>query len=216
MAQRMIPLEAIDRALGRCGQPPQPLDTGLSLTERDTLLEQALCFPDRPLPTGELGDWAAVLMSVGKEPNVMAAVAVVETAMGLTPSHSPDIDFVQKVLAELHVWLSSSKDTPDLRRLGDLWWSLTRNPPEAANTPLGDAAFMAWFVAGYDPEGSGNPPDDREQLLQWMDESANNVTAIVDVFSTAQQAVGKEHAAALVDSVRESVAAWREMDSATI
>lgn len=208
----MIPREALDRALGSSGQLPQPLDTGLSSTERDALLGQALCFPDQPLPTGELADWAVVLINLGKEPAVMAAVAVVETALGLAPPHSPDLDFVQKVLAELHIWLSSPRDTPDLQRLGDLWWSLTRNPPEAANTPLGDAAFMAWFVAGYDPEGSGNPPDDREQLLQWMEESANNVTAIVDVFSAAQQAVGSGHAAALVTSVRASVAAWRDGD----
>ena len=203
----------IDRALGRCGQPPRPLDTGLSAEERDARLVRSLWFPDRPLPTGELADWAVALIELGKDPAVLAAVAVVETAVCLTPPQRPDVTFVEQVLAELHIWLKSPKGTQDLRRLGDLWWSLTRNPPHNAHTPLGDAAVMAWLVAGYDPEGWGNPPEDPDQLLDWKAEAADNVTAVVDVFSLAQQEVGREHAVSLVDSVRKSVAAWRDLDS---
>jgi hypothetical protein len=72
---------------------------------------------------------------------------------------------------------------------------------------------MAWLVAGYDPEGWGNPPEAPEKLLDWMAVAADNVTAVVDVFSLAQQEFGREHDASLVDTVRTSVATWREMDS---
>lgn len=202
--------EAIDRALGRCGRPPQPLDTGLSAAEREALLEQALWFPDRPLPGGELADWAVALIELGKDPAVLAAVAVVEAALRLTPPQRPDVAFVSQVLAELHIWLKSQKSTQDLRRLGDLWWSLTRNPPHTAHTPLGNAAVMAWLVAGYDPEGWGNPPEDPEKLVDWMSEAADNATAVVDVFSLVQQEVGREHDVSLIDSVRKSIAAWRD------
>lgn len=175
--------EAVDRAVGGDAKQPQPLCIGLSTTERDAILERSLWFPDRPLPTGELADWAIALIDLGKDAAVMASVAAVETITSLRPPQSPDLPFVNKVLAELKVWLKSTKGTEDLRRLGDLWWSLTRNPPQAADTPLGDAAVMAWLVAGYDPEGWGNPPENSDQLLDWLDEAANNVTAIVDVFS---------------------------------
>jgi hypothetical protein len=72
---------------------------------------------------------------------------------------------------------------------------------------------MAWLVAGYDPEGWGNPPEAPEKLLDWMTEAADNATYIVDVFSLAQQEVGREHDVSLVNSVRKSVAAWLDMDS---
>ncbi len=120
-----------------------------------------------------------------------------------------------EVLAELRVWLESPKGIPDLRRLGDLWWSLTRNPPHDADTPLGNAAGMAWTVAGYDPEGWLDPPEDPDQLSEWMADAANNVTAVVDVFGLVQQDLGAEHDATLVDSVRRAIAAWCDMDSPT-
>jgi hypothetical protein len=206
--------EAVDRALGRDEQPPQLLVTGLSATERDSLLERSLWFPDRPLPKGELADWAVAIIDLGKDAAVLASVAAVETTVRLTPAISPDLAFVNTVLAELHVWLKSAKDTEDLRRLGELWWTLTRNPPQAAETPLGDAAVMAWLVAGYDPEGWGSPPEDSAKLLDWLEEAANNVTAVVDVFSCVQQAVGPENEFAVVQSVRSAVRKWRETTAA--
>jgi hypothetical protein len=207
--------EPIDRALGRLGQPPQPLDTRLSPAERDALLERALWFPDRDLPTGELADWATVLIELGKDPAVMAAIAAVEAALSVTPPNRGDVKFVKKILTELHIWLNSPKGVKDLRRLGDLWWSLTRNPPHTADTPLGNAAVMAWLVAGYDPEGWGDPPEESEQLRDWLAEAANNVTAVVDVFSLAQQEVGSERYDLLVGSVRRTVETWRDMESTT-
>lgn len=182
--------------------------------ERDSLLERSLCFPDRPLPNGELADWAVAIIDLGKDAAVMASVAAVETAVRLTPSESPDLGFVNTVLAELHVWLKSAKDTEDLRRLGELWWTLTRNPPQAAETPLGDAAVMAWLVAGYDPEGWGSPPADSTKLLHWLEEAANNVAYVVDVFSCVQQAVGPENELAVAQSVRSAVRKWRETTAA--
>ncbi|QEF97180.1 hypothetical protein Mal15_12180 [Stieleria maiorica] len=202
--------EAVDRALGRDGESRQPLVTGLSATERDSVLEQALWFPDRPLPTGELADWAVALIELGKDAAVMASMAAVETAVRLTPPKSPDLPFVNNVLAELHVWDNSKKGTEDLRELGDLWWKLTRNPPQSADTPLGDAAVMAWIVAGYDPEGWGNPPEDAVKLHDWLDDAANNVTAVVDVFSCVQQAVGPENEHSIVQNVRAALRKWRE------
>src|SRR5580704_5084446 len=103
--------EGVDRALGRDGQPQQPLVTGLSATERDSLLERSLWFPDRPLPKGELADWAVALIDLGKDAAVMASVAAVETSVSLTPAESPDHSFVNTVLAELRVWLKSAKGT---------------------------------------------------------------------------------------------------------
>lgn len=206
--------EAVDRALGRDGQSPQPLITGLSAAERDSLLERSLCFPDRPLPTGELADWAVALIDLGKDAAVMASVAAIQTTVRLTPTESPDLPFANTVLAELELWLNSTKGTDDLRRLGDLWWSLTRNPPHTAETPLGDAAGMAWLVAGYDPEGWGNPPEDSAKLLDWLDEAANNVTFVVDVFSCVQEAVGPENESTIVQSVRSAIFAWRDTTAA--
>lgn len=206
--------EAVDRALGRDGQLPQTLVTGLSVTERDSLLERSLWFPDRPLPKGELADWAVALIDLGKDAAVMASVAAVETTVRLTPAESPDLTFVYMVLAELQVWLKSAKDTEDLRRLGELWWTLTRNPPQAAETPLGDAVVMAWLVAGYDPEGWGSPPGESAKLLDWLEEAANNVTAVVDVFSCIQQAVAPENEFVVVQSVRSAVRKWRETTAA--
>lgn len=206
--------EYIDRALGRTGGPPQSLETGFSPAERDELLAEALCFPERALPTGELADWAVVLMDLGKQPAVMAAVAVIETVLNETPPGRADVEFAEQVLAELHIWLESPQTVDDLRRLGDLWWSLVRNMPHAAHTPLGDAAFMAWYLAGYDPEGWDNPPEEPEQLSDWLAEAADNVSAIVDVFSLIQQAVGPEQDVLLVKSVRRAVGRWRDMDSA--
>jgi hypothetical protein len=207
--------EFIDCALGRRGQPPQPLHTKLSPTERAALLERALCFPDLDLPTGELADWAVVLIELGKVPTVMAAVAAVEAVLSVTPPKRADVEFVEKVLFELHIWLKSPKNVNDLRRFGDLWWKLTRNKPQAADTPLGDAAVMAWLVAGYDPEGWGDPPEDSEKLRDWLAESANNVTYIVDVFSLVQKAVTPEHYDLLVNGVRRAVETWRDIESAT-
>lgn len=207
-------LEAVDRALGRDGQPPQPLVTGMTVTERHSFLERSLCFPDRPVPKGELADWAVALIDLGKDAAVMASVAAVQTIVRLTPAESPDLAFVNKVLAELQVWLKSAKGTQDLRRLGELWWTLTRNPPQAAETPLGDAAVMAWYVAGYDPEGWGIPPEDSVKLLDWLAEAANNVTAVVDVFSCVQQAVDPENEDAVVQSVKSAVRKWRETTAA--
>jgi hypothetical protein len=206
--------EAVDRALGIDRQSPQPLGTGLTSAERDSLLERSLCFPDRTLPTGELADWAVALIDLGKDAAVMASVAAIEATVRLTPAESPDLAFVNTVLAELQLWLNSSKSMEDLRRLGDLWWSLTRNPPHTADTPLGDAAVMAWLVAGYDPEGWGNPPEDPAKLLDWLDEAANNATFVVDVFSLVQQAVGPENEPAIVQSVRSAVSAWRDTTAA--
>ncbi|QDV15602.1 hypothetical protein Pan153_02180 [Gimesia panareensis] len=205
--------EYIDRALGRTGAPPQSLETGFSPAERDELLAEALCFPERALPTGELADWAFVLMDLGKQPAVMAAVSVIETVLNETPPERADVEFANQVLAELHIWLESPQTVDDLRRLGDLWWSLTRNPPHAAHTPLGDAAFMAWYLAGYDPEGWDNPPGGPEQLRDWLAEAADNVGAVVDVFSLVQQAVGPERHWLLINSVRSAVGCWRDMDS---
>ena len=210
MPQANIYSEAVDRALGSDGQPPQPLVIGLSATELDSVLEQSLFSPDRQLPTGELADWAIVLIDLGKDAAVMASVVAVETAVRLTPPESPDLPFVTKVLTELHVWENSTKGIEDLRKLGDLWWDLTRNPPQSANTPLGEAAVMAWIVAGYDPEGWGNPPEDPVKLLEWLNEAANNVTAVVDVFSCVQQAVGSENESSMVQSVRLAVCKWRK------
>ncbi|MBX9677822.1 MAG: hypothetical protein K2X38_03585 [Gemmataceae bacterium] len=181
----------------------------MSAEERDARLLRCLWFPDLSIPTGELADWAVVLIELGKEPAVVAGTAVLETAVLLTPPRS-DLAFVHQVLDELHVWLGSAKRTQDLRRLGDLWWSLTRNPPQSAQTPLGHAAVMASLLAGYDPEGWGNPPEDPDRLPMWMAEAASNVTAIVDVFSLVQQEGGKMHEETLVQSVRKAVAAWRE------
>ncbi|WP_417388087.1 hypothetical protein [Gimesia sp.] len=205
--------EIIDRALGRGGQPPEPLETGVTPAERDALLAEALCFPERALPAGELADWAIVLMDLGKQPAVLAAVAVLEVALSETPAERADVEFVERVLTELHIWLESSQSVDDLRRLGDLWWSLTRNPPASAHTSLGDAACMAWYLAGYDPEGWDNPPEEPEELRDWLAEAAENVMAIVDVFSLVQQAVGPEQDELLVKSVRRAVGHWREMDS---
>jgi hypothetical protein len=205
--------ERIDRALGRLGQPPQPLETKHSLAERDALLEKALWFPERDLPTGELAEWATVLIKIGKEPAVMAAVAAVEAALNETSPDRADVEFVERILAELHIWLKSPKTMKDLQRLGDLWWSLTRNPPQTAHTSLGDAAVMAWLVAGYDPEGWGDPPEDSEQVRDWLEEADNNLPAVVDVFSLVQQAVEPERHELLVTSVRSAVGTWREMDS---
>jgi len=209
MPQRTMDNEAVDRALGREGQPHQPLVTGLSDAERDSLLERSLCFPDRQLPTGELANWAVALIDLGKEAAVMASLAAIETTVRLTPTESSDLPFVNTVVAELQIWLNSPKGTGDLQRLGNLWWTLTRNRPSAANTPLGDAAAMAWLVAGYDPEGWGDPPEDSAKLLEWLDEAANNVGFVVDVFSLVQQAVGPENESAIVQSVRSAVSAWR-------
>ncbi|MCC7425251.1 MAG: hypothetical protein IT428_33690 [Planctomycetaceae bacterium] len=207
--------EAIDRALGRLGQPPQPFVTTLSRDERDALLREGLCFPDRELPTGELAEWAVALIELGKDPAVMAAVFAVEAALSVTSRRRADISFVEKVLAELYVWLRSPKGVKDLRRLGDLWWSLTRNTPEPAHTPLGQAAVMAWYLAGYDPEGWGDPPEEEHRLREWIMEAANNVTAIIDVFSLVQQEVGNEHYDLLVERVRVAVKTWRELESPT-
>jgi hypothetical protein len=69
---------------------------------------------------------------------------------------------------------------------------------------------MAWIVAGYDPEGWGNPPEDPVKLLEWLNEAANNVTAVVDVFSCVQQAVGSENESSMVQSVRLAVCKWRK------
>jgi hypothetical protein len=207
-------IEAVDRALGRDGHPPQPLVTGLSDAERDSLLERSLCFPDRQLPTGELANWAVALIDLGKDAAVLASVAAIETTVRLTPTESPDLPFVNTVLAELQLWLNSPKDTEDLQRLGNLWWTLTRNPPSTADTPLGDAAVMAWLVAGYDPEGWGGPPEDSAKLLDWLDQAANNVTFVVDVFSLVQQAVGPENESAIVQSVRSAVSGWRSTTAA--
>lgn len=214
MPQRTMNRDAVDRAFGRDGQAPQPLVTGLSATERDALLERSLWFPDRPLPKGELADWAVALIDLGKDAAVMASVAAVETAARLTPAESPDLAFVNTGLAELQVWLQSAKGTEDLIRLGELWWTLTRNPPRAAETPLGDAAVMAWLVAGYDPEGWGRPPEDSAKLSDWLAEAANNVTAVVDVFSCIQQAVGPENEFAVVQSIKSAVRKWREATAA--
>ncbi|MFI4850830.1 MAG: hypothetical protein ACIAZJ_17090 [Gimesia chilikensis] len=199
--------EMIDRALGR---PEQPLETGFSTLERDELLAEFICFPDRDLPTGELADWALVLIDLGKQPAVLAAVAAIETVLDETPPGRADVEFAEQVLAELHIWLESPQTVDDLRRLGDLWWSLTRNPPHAAHTPLGDAACMAWYLAGYDPEGWDNPPEEPEQLRDWLAEAADNVSAVVDVFSLVQQAIEPERHAQLVKSVREAVRSWRD------
>lgn len=205
--------EAIDRALGQLGRSPEPLDCGLSPQERDRLLEESLCFPDLPLPTGELADWAVELGQLDKVPVVMAAVAVVEAALSAVPPGRADIPYVETLLTELHLWLKSDKTIDDLRRLGDLWWTTTRNAPDTADTRLGDAAMMAWFVAGYDPEGHGNPPEDPEQLGDWLAEAADNVRFIVDVFSFVQQEVGSELHELLVRSVRDAVGAWRDRQS---
>src|SRR5262249_42801931 len=159
---------------------------------------RSLCFPDCPLPTGELAEWAAALIELGKGPAVIAAVAVGEAAARLTPPQRPDVALVKHVLAEFHIRLTRPQGTQGPRRPGDLWWSLTRNPPQTAHTRLGDAAVMAWLVAGYDPEGWGNPPEDPEKLLDWMSEAADNVTYVVDVFSLAQQEVGREHDVSLI------------------
>jgi hypothetical protein len=202
-------LLAVDQAIEGDGQTQRPLETGLSATERDAILEQSLWFPGRALPTGELADWAVAILDLGKTVAVMASMAAVETAMRLTPAECPELPFVKKVLAELHVWHNSQKTTDDLRKLGDLWWSLTRNPPQSAHTPLGDAAVIAWIVAGYDPEGWGNPPEDNQELASWLNEAANNVTAVVDVFSCVQQAVGSENLAAIIQGVRLSIRKWR-------
>ncbi|MBL9083209.1 MAG: hypothetical protein JNK76_15455 [Planctomycetales bacterium] len=205
-------LEVVDRALGKSGAP-EPLDIGLSAAELSDWLEQSLCFPDLPVPIGELAHWAFALIELGKEPAVLAAVAAVETALLLANSNYEEKQFVEKILAELHIWIDSSKDKHDLKRLGDLWWSLTRNPPATADTPLGTAATMAWYVAGYDPEGWGDPPDQPDKLESWIAEAANNVTAIVDVFSSAQRAVGGDDLL-LINSVRIAVKTWRNADSA--
>ena len=77
MPQRTMDHEAVDRALGRDGQSPQPLIIGLSAAERDSLLERSLCFPDRSLPTGELANWALALIDLGKDAAVMASVAAI-------------------------------------------------------------------------------------------------------------------------------------------
>lgn len=179
--------QAVDRALGLDGGLPHPLITGLTSFERDLVLEESLWFPDRPLPTGELADWAVALFDLGKDAALMASVSAIETTVEFTPVSNRDLPFVRNVLTELYVWINSTRQTDDLRRLGNLWWTLTRNPPQSADTPLGDAAVMAWLVAGYDPEGWGNPPEDSTKLLAWIDEAANNVNAVVDVFSCLQQ-----------------------------
>jgi hypothetical protein len=204
--------EAVELALGKTGQPPAPLATGLIPAERDDLLRDLLSFPDRypprDLPTGELADWALVLIGLDKDATVRAAVAAVEAAFKATPAGGADADFVREILAELQIWLDSAKGVADLRRLGNLWWSLVRNPPPGAETPLADAADMAWWVAGYEPEGWGDPPEDPEKLASWLREAADNRAGIVDVFSLVMQAVGPEHHAALVEHVRAAVAAW--------
>lgn len=206
-------LDSIDRALGRLGQPPQPLELNLSAAERDARLENALWFPDREIPVGELADWAVALSELGKEPTVSASIAAVEAALSLAPPNRSDIPFVKQILAELYIWRESPQGVNDLRRLGDLWWSLIRNPPATADTPLGHAAAMAWQVAGYDPEGWGNPPADPKRLQNWLAEAANNSSAVVDVFSLLQQAVQPECDNLLVSSVRKAVAIWRESKS---
>ncbi len=210
----MIQLEAIDRALGRHGKAPEPLDIGRTVAERDAILEQTLWFPERPIPTGELANWAVAIIELGKEPAVLTAVAVVETALKMTVAARRDVDFVKKVLAELHVWIKSPKTNADLKRLGDLWWSLTRNRPDDAHTQLGDAAVMAWFVAGYDPEGWGNPPDAPDRVVEWMKDAADNTTAVVDVFSCVQQAVGAVNDSVIVQSIRKAVSIWRDASAA--
>lgn len=207
-------IDAIDRALGRLGQSPQPLESSLLPEDRDHLLEKSRCFPDLPLPTGELANWAAVLVELDKTPVVMAGVAAVEAALAVTPPDRSDVSYVTAVLAELHLWLKSAKNLSDLRRLGDLWWSLTRNPPATANTPLADAAGMAWLVAGYDPEGWGNPPDDVMRLGDWSAEAAHNVGYIVDVFSYAQHAVDVQQRDLIVRNVREAIRLWRDGEAA--
>jgi hypothetical protein len=210
MPQDTMNHEAVDRALGGNEQAPQPLVTGLSAVERDSILERSLWFPDRPLPTGELADWAVTLIDLGKDAAVTASMVAVETAASLAPAGSPDLQFVNTVLAELHVWANSTKGIEDLRRLGDLWWSLTRNPPQSADTPLGDAVVMAWIVAGYDPEGWGNPPEDAAKVHAWLSEAANNVTAVVDVFSCVQQSVGSKNEHSIIQNVRSALCKWRE------
>ena len=113
-------MEAIERALGRRGQAPRPLDIGLETMERSELLRDALCFPDRALPTGELAHWAVVLLELDKEITTAPAVAAVEAARDVMPPGG-DTDFVSEVLAERHAWLESPKSISDLRRPGDLW-----------------------------------------------------------------------------------------------
>lgn len=202
--------DTVDLALGRGGQPPRPFVTGLSEADRANALEASLCNPDNPLPSGELAEWALVLIHFGKEAAAAAAASAVASATKLLPTESPELPFVRSVLTELHMWNTSDKDIEDLRRLGDLWWSLLRNPPVSTDTPLGHAAVMAWFVAGYDPEGWGNPPENETKLATWLDEAANNTEAIVDVFGCVEQAVGSEGADAIIQSVRSAVARWRD------
>lgn len=201
----------IDLALGKSG-PPHPLQSSLSKSKRDESLAAALFFPDREIPQGELAEWAVVLIDLGKVAATRAAVAAVESALRATHRERGEAKFVEKVLAELHCWLQSPQKTEDLQRLGDLWWSLTRNPPEAACTPLVDAAVMAWLVAGYDPEGWGDPPNDPSQLPRWLSEAANNVRAIVDVFSLVQQAVELNQHDLLVADVRKAMKTWRDQE----
>ncbi len=203
-------LEAIDRALGRGGLQQGPLETGMTPAERDRVLESSLCFPDRQLPTGELADWAAVLIELEKEVVVRVAVAAVEAAQTVLPIGSGDSEFVSTVLGELHSWLDGPKGIGELERLGNLWWSTVRNPPRAAQTPLGDATFMAWWVTAYDPEGWGDPPDNPDELQDWLSDAANNKGGIVDVFSVLQQGVDSEQHTVLVDAVRQAVGAWRD------
>ncbi|MEC7522641.1 MAG: hypothetical protein VYE22_22325 [Myxococcota bacterium] len=207
--QKSVDIQAIDHALGRRGSQPRPLEAGLRPDERRQLLGDALCFPDRELPTGELAEWAVALLGLEKDVTVRAAVAALERATAMAPVGSPDIDFVRRVIDAIHAWLDSPRDIADLRRLGELWWTLVRHPPDAARTPLGDAACMAWWVAGYDPEGWGDPPEDAAQLEIWLSEAADNRGGIVDVFSLVQQAVAAEEHGTLVESVRAVVSAWR-------
>lgn len=207
--------ETVEGALGRLGYISQPLSTGMSTEDRDALLERLSWFPDLPLPTGELADWAVTLITLGKDAAVMASIAAVEATVALTPSQSGDLPFVNDVLAELRVWLASSKKIEDLRRLGDLWWSLTRNPPEVASTSLGYAAVMAWLVAGYDPEGWGDPPEDLAELPDWLKEAADNVTAVIDVFSCIQQAAGPRNDPIIVLSVRSAISEWCDRNPPT-
>lgn len=202
--------DTIDRALGKRDVLPGPPETGIDPAKRDDILRSSLCFPEHDIPRGELADWAIVLLDLDKEVAVLAAVAAVEAARTVEGTGSTDTKFIGELLKELHAWLDGPKGIAELHRLGDLWWSMVRNPPQDADTPLGQATFMAWWVAAYDPEGWGNPPDDPEELQAWLAEAADNKGGIADVFGLVQETVGSHQHGLLVSAVRRAVAEWRD------
>jgi len=202
-------LHAIDHALGRTGASPSPLQTGLTSAERDQRLRAALCFPERDLPSAELAQWAVALLEIDKEASVRAAAAAIAAAEQCVPQDDANSEFIARVLDAVCGWLASPQTVDDLRRLGALWWTVVRNPPSTVDGPLADAASMAWWLAGYDPEGWGDPPTEDEELQPWLSQAADNRGGIVDVLTLVQRALGSNGAHSVLQSVRDAVAAWR-------